>query len=137
MTETKIWEGKPSPQLLLQHWILVAITFGFWLPIALWKYYELRSIEYSLSNQRLFVKHGVFSRVEDEVELYRVKDTRIDQPFFLRLLGLANIVLVTTDPNQPNIVLQAIPGAKDVREKLRTATEDRRDQKHVREVQLA
>jgi uncharacterized membrane protein YdbT with pleckstrin-like domain len=134
MTETKIWEGRPSPKLILQHLVLGALTGGLWL---LWKYYELQSIEYSLSNQRLFVKHGVFGRVEDEVELYRVKDTRLDQPFFLRLLGLANVVLITTDSNQPNIVLHGLPDAKDFREKLRNATEDRRDQKRVREVQLA
>jgi membrane protein YdbS with pleckstrin-like domain len=137
MTEAKIWEGRPSSQLMLQHWILAAITFGLWLPIALLKYYELRSTEYSLSTQRLFIKHGVFARVEDEVELYRVKDTRLDQPFGLRLFGLANIVLITTDANQPNIVLQALANAKEVREKLRNATEHRRDQKGVREVQLA
>jgi uncharacterized membrane protein YdbT with pleckstrin-like domain len=78
------------------------------------------------------VHTGVLSKRVDEVELYRVKDTRFDQPFLQRLFGLGNVVLISNDATTPTTVIRGIPDAKAVREKLRTLVEARRDEKRVR-----
>lgn len=137
MSEAKIWEARPSQWVNVLHWTASVLTLGLWLPVAFWHYLVVRCTEYSLSNQRLLLKSGVFSRTEDDVELYRVKDTRLEQPFFLRVVGLGNIVLITSDPLQPTIVVRAVANAQALREQLRSATEDRRDRKGVREVDYA
>ena len=135
--ERKIWEGRPSQWLNLGHWVASVMTMGLWLPVALWNYLVVRCTEYGVSSQRFFLRHGVLSRVEDEIELYRIKDTRLEQPLLLRLVGLANIVLVSSDPLQKNAVIRAVSNAKQLREELRTAIEKRRSDKRVREVDFA
>ena len=70
----------------------------------------------------------------DELELYRVRDYKFEQPFFLRLFSLGNIVLQTSDKSDPQVVLSAIPNGEELREKLRTHVEACRMKKGVREV---
>ncbi len=43
---------------------------------------------------------------ENELELYRVKDIVLNEPFLLRLVGLSNIVLVTSDRSTPVFVVE-------------------------------
>ena len=45
----------------------------------------------------------------DELELYRVKDSTLDAPFLVRLVGLGNVVLRTCDQSHPGLVLRALP----------------------------
>jgi hypothetical protein len=61
-----------------------------------------------------------------------VKDTKFDQPFFLRLLGLGNAIIVSFDSTTPIFAITAIKDAQNLREQIRQLTEDRRDQKRVR-----
>ena len=85
-------------------------------------------------SERLKLIQGVLNQDIDEIELYRVKDTRVLRPLWLRLFGLGNVVLETSDRTHPNPVLPAIKDAMEVREKLREHVENLREQKRVREV---
>jgi hypothetical protein len=60
----------------------------------------------------------------------------MDQPLFLRLVGLGNLTLVTSDASTRRIVLRAIAGVQAVRETLRTAVQSERDRKRVRELDV-
>jgi hypothetical protein len=64
--------------------------------------------------------------------LYRVRDTKFQQNFFERMVGLGEIVLYTTDETSPEISLGYIRDAEAVREKMRALVEARRDAKRVR-----
>ena len=70
----------------------------------------------------------------DEIELYRIKDSTVDNPFILRILGLGNIRLITSDKSTPVITIPAIKDAREVRETIRKRVEYLRDKKRVREV---
>ena len=78
------------------------------------------------------------SRRTDELELYRVKDTAYEQPFFLRLFSLANIILTTSDVSTPQVMIDAIPAeeARQLRETIRICVEQSRDRTRVREVDV-
>jgi hypothetical protein len=41
------------------------------------------------------------NKTTNETELYRVRDTSIEEPFFYRIFGLGNIVVYTTDEAIP------------------------------------
>lgn len=97
-----------------------------------WKYFDIHCQCYELTTERLKTKKGVFSKITHELELYCVKDMMFEQPFFLRLFGLGNVVLMTTDPSTPTLILKAIPDAENWREQLRRYAEDRREQKKIR-----
>ena len=108
------------------------------IPAGLWLYRWIlnRSTIYELTTQRLRITHGILNRRLDELELYRVKDYVMEQPLFLRALGLGNISIHTSDASTPQLTLQAIANVADVREKLRNAVQAERDRKRVRELDV-
>ncbi len=95
-----------------------------------------RATVYELTTQRLRITRGILNRRLDELELYRVKDYVMEQPFLLRLLGLGNITIVTSDATTPTVALRAVAGVAGVREKLRNAVQAERDRKRVRELDV-
>jgi len=70
------------------------------------------------------------------LELYRVRDYCVKQPIVLRMLGLGNLELLTSDSMTPNVVIPAIKDVEGVREKLRTCVEAARDRKRVRQMDV-
>jgi hypothetical protein len=70
------------------------------------------------------------------LELFRVKDYAMDQPLALRMVGLGNLTLITSDATSPTVAIRAIANVEDVREKLRTAVQSERDRKRVREMDV-
>ena len=115
------------------HWAisLGAIPCGL---LAGWKWLVVRCQRFEITSERLRLIQGVLNQDIDEIELYRVKDTRVLRPLWLRLFGLGNVVLETSDRTHPNLVLTAIKDAMEVRERLREHVEILREQKRVREV---
>lgn len=131
MTEERIeWSGHPS-QWRNFGWFLSCLLV-IPIPFAFWKWLETRMTVYTLSDQRLKFTRGVLSKTTEDLELYRVRDTRFEQSVFERLLGLGRIRLFTTDETSPEIVLPWIGDAEGVREKIRALVEARRDAKRVR-----
>jgi hypothetical protein len=65
-----------------------------------------------------------------------VKDYSMDQPLFLRIVGLGNLTLITSDASSPHVSIRAIANVEEVREKLRTAVQAERDRKRVREMDV-
>ena len=107
---------------------LVPLAYGGWL------YLGTKLMIYEFTSERMRVYEGVLNQEINEVELYRVKDTRLEKPFWLRLFGLSNIILTTSDRSLPMIEIRAVPNGVEIREKLRKQVELLRDKKRVREV---
>jgi uncharacterized membrane protein YdbT with pleckstrin-like domain len=108
------------------------IPFG----IGLFKWLTVRFLRYELTTERLLTSSGIFSRNSEALELYRVKDYELQEPFVLRLFGLGNIVLHTHDVSNPTVLLRAVPGAKALRDDIRKYVEECRDKKRVRVAEL-
>ena len=100
------------------------------------RWWATRTTVYQLTTQRLRIRRGILTRRLDELELYRVKDYVLEQPLLLRLVGLGNLTLVSSDATTPTVILQAIAGAEGVRELLRNAVQTERDRKRVRELDV-
>lgn len=134
--EIFICSGGPSQVINTGAFILCGVlaipTCGIALIYAAWRYLDVKNQRFELTTQRLTSHSGIFSKKIDEIELYRVKDTGLIEPFLLRLFGLGNVVLISSDSTNPFKTIPAVSGAKDLREKIRTLVEERRDQKRVR-----
>ena len=87
-----------------------------------------------LTAERLVCQQGVFHRSQDKIELYRIKDYTVTAPLLYRWLGLANLVLITSDRTHPELVLKGIADAHQVKELIRTQVKALRTQKGVREI---
>ena len=137
MSEEKdVWFGAPSQVVNLGTFIFMGLFFWLVFPllIILWKWLVIKNTKYELTTERLRTRHGVLNKKTDELELYRIRDYKLDQPFFLRLFSLGNIVLQTSDRSHPEVTLKAIPNGEELREQLRTHVEACRTKKRVREV---
>ena len=124
------WNGHPSQWQNL--WWFVACVLLVPIPWAFWRWLQVRNTTYTLTDQRLKTTRGVFTRTTEDLELYRVRDSRFEQDLAERLLGLGQVVLFTTDETSPEIRMTFIKDAEAVREKIRTLVEARRDAKRVR-----
>jgi hypothetical protein len=60
-----------------------------------------------------------------------VKDIQFQQPFWLRLVGLSNIHLITSDRSNPLFIIPGVKNGKELREELRTVIDKRRTEKGV------
>ena len=135
--EQRLWKGSPSQVSNLGAYLVCLLLCWLVVPIfyALWRWIDTHLTEYELTSQRLVFRSGVFNRKTEEIELYRVRDSSLDEPLLLRLFGTGNIVLYATDSSAATFVLRAVKAAADVRQKLRAAVEAARDQKRVRSIE--
>lgn len=151
--ETTLWQGRPSQWLNLGPFLIalaVAIGIGFggvlffpaWalevVPVLylIWRWLLVRSQKFELTSERLRVTEGIFNQKIDEIELYRVKDIAMERPLWMRLTGLASVLLDTSDRSMPKLTLPAISNGVELREQLRKQVEEIRDRKRVREVDM-
>lgn len=121
----------PNFQGVQNYIMLGALIPALW---AGWKWLTVRCHRFEISTERLKIFEGVLNRTVNEVELYRVKDTQIQQPILFRLFGLGHVILETSDRSHPRATLNAIKNPREVGEILRREVEALRDKKRVREV---
>lgn len=136
MEEKIIWKGNPSQWSNFGILLFCGLTFWLVIPIfiAIWKILDVKFWKFEITDQRIIVERGILSKTTNELELYRVKDLKLEQPFLLRLVGLSNMLLVTSDKTHSLKKIPAIPDGKNLREELRISVEKRRDEKRVREI---
>jgi membrane protein YdbS with pleckstrin-like domain len=120
--------SKLSPYIL----ILLAVPIF----IAAKRYLQTKCTIYEVTTERLKTTEGVFSKVTDNLEWYRVKDLETRQPFLYRLAGLENIQLDTSDAETPFVFITAIPSNVGLADKIRNQVEAIRQQKGVREIDV-
>jgi len=138
MEESTVWKGCSSQALNLGAYILCGLTCWLIVPIfiAIWKWIELRAWQYEITTERIHVTRGVFSKQIDDMELYRVKDITVLEPFLLRLFSAGDIVLQTSDRSSPSMILRGVPNPKELRDLIRKHVEACRDKKRVSEVDV-
>ncbi len=135
MSEKLIVKGSPSQITNFGYYVLcLPLAFvGIGFIMFLVRFLKTKFTKYEISEERIIETTGVFSRSTDETELYRVKDIRLEEPFFLRMFGLSTILLVTSDKTSPIITLSGVKEGNNLRKTLRDAVEVRRELKGVRE----
>ena len=92
----------------------------------------VKATQYEVTTQRIRTRRGIFTKRLDELELYRANDTSLIEPLSLSLFGLGTIEIRTVDSTTPTVFLEAVHGARKLREELRLAIEECRDRKGVR-----
>jgi uncharacterized membrane protein YdbT with pleckstrin-like domain len=138
MAEETVWRGSSSQWKNFGAYVLCALFCWLIVPIfiALARYLQTKNKVYELTSERLKITEGVFSKVTDTLELYRVKDIETRQPFLYRLCGVENIQMNTSDTSSPFIFIEAIPHTVGLADKIRNQVEIIRQQKGVREIDV-
>jgi len=138
MTEETIWRGTSSQKKNLGLYILCVLFCWLIVPIfiGLTRYLQTKNHVFELTSERLKMTEGIFSKVTETLELYRVKDIEVLQPFIYRIVGLENIKVNTSDLSSPVVLLDGIPQDIGLADKMRNAVETVRMQKKVREIDI-
>lgn len=136
--EEIVWEGATSHVARIGTYLLCLVTCVLVIPIfiALWVAVKLKSTRYRVTTERIRVTTGILSKETEEIELYRVRDLRLEQPFLYRIFGKGNLVLITTDETMPILVMEAVPRPMELLDDIRKYVEKRRDLKRVRELDI-
>jgi uncharacterized membrane protein YdbT with pleckstrin-like domain len=130
--ETIIWKGTASQWK--NFWWFAACLLVLPIPFAFWKWLKTRSQVYTLTSERLLIEQGVFNKTHDTLELYRVRDLQVTEPFWQRLVGLQNIQLLATDLTTESLSLDYLPAKLNLRDEFRKHIEECRRRKGVREI---
>ena len=124
-----------SPEMRnLSPYILILLALPIF--IAGKRYLQTKCKVYEVTSERVKTSEGVFSKVTDTLELYRVKDIETRQPFLYRLCGIENVQLNTADASSPFVLIEAIPHSAGLGDKIRNQVETIRQQKGVREIDV-
>ena len=105
----------------------------------LWKWLESMATRYDLLQDRLVVRRGIIMKSLDEVELYRVKDIRLDFSLINQIAGIGTVTVTSSDETTRSapLILRHIEDAQRRREELRLLVDRARQQRRVREIDLA
>jgi len=136
--EEIVWRGTSSQWKNFGVYLLCGLLCWLIVPIffALVYYLKTRCKVYELTTQRLKITSGVFTKVTETLELYRVKDIETRQPFFSRMVGIENVQMTTTDVSSPLVLIEAVPSNVGFADKLRNQVEIIRQQKRVRAIDI-
>jgi uncharacterized membrane protein YdbT with pleckstrin-like domain len=93
---------------------------------------------YEVTEDRLILHRGILNKSIDEVELYRIKDLRLDFSLINQWAGIGTITLQSSDETTGSrpFVIRDIERARDRRETLRGLVNAARRARGVREFDM-
>lgn len=149
--ERVVWSGRPSwrgrvsifaPGLLLAVLVLVlGLLLGLDVVLALvltlaiaavtlvWGLLETIRWRYTITNRRVFVRHGLVTVNEQTARLERVQDLLLRQSVFDRLFGVGTLAIDTAGSEGGALEFKALRSPTEVREILDSAV--RREQQEL------
>ena len=86
---------------------------------------------YELDAERLIIRTGVFTQIEDEVRLYRILDITLKRTLRQRIWGLGTIHCCSSDATLKEFELRGVKNPRAVKDLLSQSIEAERVRKHV------
>jgi uncharacterized membrane protein YdbT with pleckstrin-like domain len=113
---------------------LTALALG----IILVKWIQNLAAKFEVTEERLVIRRGIIFKSIDEIELYRVKDVRIDFSLINQLAGIGRISISSSDETtrDGDLVLSDIERAQERREAMRRLVDAARQKRQVREIDM-
>jgi uncharacterized membrane protein YdbT with pleckstrin-like domain len=106
--------------------------------IILWQWIGNIAAKYEITEERLIIRRGIIFKSIDEVELYRIKDVRIDFTIVNQIAGIGRICVSSSDETtrDGDLVMRDIERAQERREQLRRLVDTARQKRRVREIDM-
>src|SRR5208282_6388898 len=98
---------------------------------SIWSIPKLLAIKYEIFSERILYTHGILKTEQKDIEYYRVIDYTVETSIFLRIFGLSNILIKTTESGEPLLIMYGIKDAYNVRDLIRENVEQIRLAKRV------
>lgn len=127
-------------------WLLNTANLGMlWLLLSLaavglfaWRWFQNLASKFSVTEERLIIRKGIIAKSVDEIELYRIKDVRIDFSLLNQMAGLGRITVTSSDETtrEADLVMPDLLRAQERREILRRLVDAARQKRRVREIDM-
>lgn len=76
----------------------------------------------ALSNERITITQGFWTKLRDDVEIFRIRDVVVSQTLWQRLMGIGDVVVKSTEGRvEETHVLKGVPDPVMVSEAIRAA----------------
>ena len=117
---------------------ILSCAIGVGLVIIAVRWLQNMAAAYEVTDQRLIVKRGILMKSIDEIELYRIKDVRVDFSLLNQIADIGTITITSSDRTTQNtqFVLRDVPAARERREGLRKLVDRARHRFGVREMDI-
>lgn len=117
---------------------LLLCLVGVGLIIILVKWIKNLATTYEVTPERLIIRRGIFNKSIDEIELYRVKDIRIDFSLINQWADIGTITIDSSDETTraAPLVIPHVDMARRRREELRALVDTARQKRRVREFDM-
>lgn len=117
---------------------LLLCLVGVGLIVVLVKWIGNLATTYELTPDRLIIKRGIFNKSIDEIELYRVKDIRIDFSLINQWADIGSISILSSDETTGDVplVIPDVDAARRRREEMRLLVDAARQKRRVREIDM-
>jgi hypothetical protein len=126
--ETSLFAGRPAVIYSAWQWIVVILTLGLG-----WIYYWLKSLStrYEITSQRVRIERGIFSKIKDSIEVFRIDHFDLHKPLGMRLAGHCLLHLRSSDASFVTIILYGIPNLEQLADGLRECSLRERTRRRV------
>ena len=126
--ERPIFSGHPAIVYSAWQWIAVVFTMGL-----AYIYYWIQSLStnYEITTQRVRIERGLFSKVKESVELFRIDHFDVLKPLGMRITGNCMLHLRSSDAGFPSIEIFGVPDAESMADKLRECSLKERTRRKV------
>jgi hypothetical protein len=109
--EAVLWVGKPAHAANKAFYTLCTMGAPFLVPAwwGLQRYVKTDATRYQVTNRRVRIRTGLFSKERTDIPLGLIRDARLTTPWRLRGTRFCNVELFGEDTSSPLAVLTAIP----------------------------
>lgn len=114
----------------------VVIKFPLLMLLTLIKILDVYYWRYEFHERTLMERRGILKVTRRELHYYRIKSIKVEEPFWMRLFGLANVTVLTSDPYLPELVFYAVRNGNGIRNELRGLVYQQRKDEGVREFDM-
>ena len=117
-------------------WPLAISVVG--LAIVVVKWVQNLMAKFEITEERLVIRRGILFKSIDEIELYRIKDVRIDFTLINQVAGIGTIRVSSSDETtrEGDLVMRHVERAQARREQLRRLVDAARQKRQVREIDM-
>ena len=117
------------------YWLALSVVA---IGLFVWRWLENLASKFEVTEERLIIRRGIIAKSVDEIELYRIKDVRINFSIINQLAGIGTISISSSDETtrDGDLVIRDVERAQARREELRRLVDIARQKRRVREVDM-
>jgi len=100
------------------------------------RYLATACTHFTVDSSRVTIDLGILNKTQVSLELFRVQDVQSRRDWWMRLVGIGDIVFSTSDTSYPHVTLFGMPNVDALRTKLNRRAIDLRNLYGYREINM-